>query len=543
MSLKWNHLIGGVVLLAACSCHRLQAQVFEVNGGASSLYQAEGGNITMHAPSMDASIGAGLLAGQFVGGFNLTKKTPKSTYLLGDDYIPFVLPTDIFDSSHYLVALGAGLQTRSWDTNIFAFGGAVSNDFSSPYFDGVRAQSPAGILFLDKKLQPRLTLSSKMVFSTEQTAIASLDWKPKANLDLAASGGVGANTPYGAASLSLTSKQIDLQAGYIDAGSQFHRLAIQLPILSEPNRENVVLTLRPFRFLSLMGGRQNFLTPLNNTANEVQSTLNQGSVGLLVADTNLSASFYRSSYQNNFDLAEAYTLDRAITSKAHANLAFFESRPSNGTRTREFVANLMQQITPRLGVTEVVSDAQGQTSVSFGGELLTNLLAISAEYQTYYVPIQNTSPFQEAMILDVQLHLFRGITLHGGTYVAPDGSLEYTADGTAVAVHESNGSNNGSILAGNAIGTKVIRGRVTDRQGRSVAGAAVMIDQLLVYTDDDGLFMVRERKIHTHALKVMTDRFLDGSTYKVVLAPATVRSADEGKETEADIIVERVRNP
>jgi hypothetical protein len=520
----------------------LTAQVFEVNGGASSIYQAEGGNVTMHAPSLDASIGAGLLAGQFVGGFNLTKKTPRSTYLLGDDYIPFVLPTDIFDTSHYLVALGAGIQTRQWNTDIFAFGGAVSNDFSSPYFDGVRAESPAGILFLDKKLQPHLSVSSKMVFSTEQTAIASLDWKPETNLDLAASGGVGANSPYGAASLKLTRKLIDLQAAYIQAGAQFHRLAIQLPILSEPNRENIVLTLRPFRFLSLTGARQNFLTPLNNSANEVQSTLNQGSAGLLVAGTNLSASIYRSSYQNNFDLAEAYTLDRAITSRAHANLSYFESRPSNGTRTREFVANLMQQINPRLGVTEVISEAQGQSSVSFGGELLTNLLAISAEYQTYYVPIQNSTPFQEAMILDVQLHLFRGITLHGGTYVGPDGSLEYTADGTALAVHESNGSNNGGILAGNAIGSKVIRGRVTDPQGHPVSGAAIMLDQLIVYTDDDGLFTVRERKIHTHRLKVMTDKFLDGSSYQVVSAPDTVKSAEEGNEKELLIVVKPATN-
>jgi hypothetical protein len=100
-----------MVFLIAIMIPNLHGQVFEVGGGASSLYQAQGGTLAAHGPSYDASIGAGIVAGKFVGGANLTKMVGRSTYILGDDYIRFQLPTDIFDTSHYLVAQGAGVKT------------------------------------------------------------------------------------------------------------------------------------------------------------------------------------------------------------------------------------------------------------------------------------------------------------------------------------------------------------------------------------------------------------------------------------------------
>lgn len=520
----------------------LHGQVFEITGGSSSLYQAQGGSVTVRGPNLDASIGAGLLAGALVGGANITRVVGKSTYIAGDDYVPFVLPTDIFDTSHYLVAVGAGLKTKMSGADVFGLAGAISNDFSSPFFEGVRAESPAGILFVDKALRPNLTISSRMVFSAQTTAIQSLDWKPAKDVDLAVSCGAGASQPYGAGSLSLSRRWIDIKAAYIEAGPQFHRVAIQMPILSEPDRENVVVTVRPGRYLSLSGGRQNFLTPIGSSTTEVKTTVNEGSANLLVARTGLSASLYQSTYLGSSDVATSYTADRDLFSRVHATVSYFESESSNTSRTRDFVTNLTETLSPRLNVTEMINRSQGQTTVSFGGGLLTNLVSISAEYQTYYVPLNTSSPFEQALILDGQLHLFHGITLHGATFVAPDGSTEYTADGQAIAVRQEAGSGGqeGGILAGSAIGSKVIQGRVTDPSGRPVAGAAVMIDKLEVYTDDEGAFFVRERKVHSHLLQVQVDKFLDGRVYRVVSAPSTIRSAEEGREPETVIVVERV---
>ena len=146
--------------------HKLFGQVFEVNGGASSLYQAQGGTLSVRGPSYKASLGAGTVAGRFVGGANFTKVVGRATWITGDDLIHFVLPTDIFDASHYVVAQGAGVLTTLRNTGVFAFAGATSTEFDSPLFEGARAENPAFILFLDRRLAPGLSLSSKMIFST-----------------------------------------------------------------------------------------------------------------------------------------------------------------------------------------------------------------------------------------------------------------------------------------------------------------------------------------------------------------------------------------
>jgi hypothetical protein len=141
-----------IVCLLAATALRSMGQVFQVHGGASSLYQAQGGTLSVRASSYTASVGAGTVAGRFAGGANVTKVVGPSTWIMGDDFIHFVLPTDIFDASHYIVAQGLGVMTTWKHTGVFAFAGATSTVFDSPLFEGARAENPAFILFLDKRI-------------------------------------------------------------------------------------------------------------------------------------------------------------------------------------------------------------------------------------------------------------------------------------------------------------------------------------------------------------------------------------------------------
>lgn len=95
----------------------------------------------MHARGFEASAGLGTAAGRRVGGGEWVKKTPRTTYTLGSENVPFNLPTDIFDNDHYLTALGAGARTKAGQTSIFAFLGAASTTFNTPFFEGARAGS------------------------------------------------------------------------------------------------------------------------------------------------------------------------------------------------------------------------------------------------------------------------------------------------------------------------------------------------------------------------------------------------------------------
>jgi hypothetical protein len=527
-----------ILCLLAAFAPQLIGQVFQVNGGVSTLYRVQGGTLSLRGPSYKFSLGAGTVDGRLVGGANLTKVVGRSTWIAGDDFIHFVLPTDIFDAGHYVVAQGAGVLTTLRNTGVFAFAGATSTEFDSPLFEGARAGNPAFLLFLDRRLTQSVSVSSKMIFSRQITAIEGLDWTAGDRLKIGFSGGVGANQPYGAASLDLRRKWIIVQAAYVEAGNQFHRAVVEAPLLSEPDRENVVVTLKPARYFSISGGRQNFLTPLSESQNNVRSSIDQATANLDLAGVGLVASFYHSTYLGDWNDSTAYSAGRDFTHRVHATASYLESRPNNATKTRAFIANFSEILTPRWDVTEVLTRSHGQTSVSFGGGFLSNLVSASAQYETYYVPQRNASPFVQAMIVDLQIHLFRGITLHGGSFVAPDGSVRYTADASGIMTREATGGR-GSVQH-YSIGSSILRGRVVDIKGQPVEGAALLIDNVPVFTDSDGRFFFRERRPHTHKLQVLTEKFLNGGRYTVQSAPATVKATKNGAEPEAVIIVTRV---
>ena len=76
------------------------------------------------------------------------------------------------------------------------------------------------------------------------------------------------------------------------------------------------------------------------------------------------------------------------------------------------------------------------------------------------------------MIVDLQINLFRGFSLHGGSFVAPDGSLRYTADASGIITREA--ASGGGSLQHYSIGNSVVRGRVVDTKGQPVDGAALL---------------------------------------------------------------------
>jgi hypothetical protein len=376
-----------------------------------------------------------------------------------------------------------------------------------------------------------------MIYSRQTTAIEGLDWEPADRLKVGISGGVGANQPYGAASVDFRRKWIIVKAAYIEAGDQFHRAVVDAPLESEPDRENISVSLKPTRFFSVTAGRQNFLTPLTHSQNNTRSSIDQGTAGLNFAGVGLLATFYHSTYLGNSNDSTAYSLGRDFTHRAHVTASYLESRPDKEPRTRSFIANLSEILTPRWNIIEVISRSHEQTSVSFGGGFLSNLVSASAQYETYYVPQRNSSPFVQAMIVDLQLHLFRGLTLHGASFVAPDGSLHYTADASEVMTHRTAGAGSSQRYS---IGSSIVRGQVVDEKGDPVAGAALLIDSVPIFTDSDGRFFLRERSPHTHRLQVLTDRFLDGGVYEVKSAPPTVKATRNDEERPALVVVKRV---
>lgn len=530
--------LGLSVLAASCCQHLLSAQTFELSGGTSTLYQAGGGSITVRAPSYDFTLGAGTIDGHIFEGAQLIKATTHAKYILGDDHINFYLPTDIFDSSHFLFARGVGMSTTRQQTDILAFVGATATEYSSPLFDGAKTNEPAGILFLKKTINSRWQLFSDTIISKEQTQIESLQWEPLPKLDLAVTAGVGANQPYGAASVNLSRTWIDLQAAYMGAGQQFHRVDLVSPLFAEPDRENILVTVRPSSFLTLSGAHQNYLVPQFPSTTNVRSSVDQGSAGLRVSGTLLNGAIYHSSYLDASNHAVSFSATRAFTERFHVMANYLASRPKDSAPTNSLISTFTEAFTARLSVNENLTISGGHTGINFGGQLLSNFATINADYQTIYVPAQNSAPFEQALILDIKLNLFGRLKLHGSSFVDATGNLRHTVDASTIVVR---GQSAGASSQYESMGDAIMQGCVVDSFGRQIEGAALLVDEKLIYTNEDGCFLVREHKPRTHKLQVVPAEFLASGNWSVVSAPPIIISSLERNRIETPVVVVMLR--
>ncbi len=529
-----------MVIAALLSLSAAGAQVFEVSGGNSSLYQAGGASLSVHGTHSDMTFGAGMMDGHFSYGATMEKQVGHSVYSAGDEMINFLLPTDVFDPSHYLFARGLGYRTHSAGTDIYAFAGTSSSTVESPIFQGGNFGKGMGFFSLKKQLSPTWTIWSDTLASTKMTEIAAAQWEPAKKFVLAASGGAGANQPYGAGSINLSRNWIDLMGSYVSAGQNFRRVVVSSPIQAEPYKGNLLVTLKPTTFLSLSGGTQNFLVPDQTTNQNESSGVRSASANLSVLGFSLGGSVYNSSALGETTNAAAFTASRDVTHWVRVMSNYMVSKPKGNTATSTFFTTITETLNQHFSVNESIDNSAGQTSILYGGSLLTNFLSITANYQSFYVPIDTSSPFQESLMLDVSLHLFGRATLHGATFVGPTGQTLYTTTVDAVGARGQAASSEGEQVF---IGDAVLRVQVVDTDNRPVEGAALMIDGKEVFTDDTGVFTMREHRPRTHTLKVLTLLFLDGQNWAVVSAPSTIHSSRRDDDPGAVIVVRRIPAP
>ena len=484
-------------------------------------------------------MGAGMINGHFYTGAQISKSFEKGTVTVGSDNVTFDLPTDIFQSGHYLTVVGVGVRSKVNDANIYTFLGESSTSFNSPFFAGARAEHPAYILFASGKVAPQWTAATRVLlpFSTRATIIHSFSYDDDRGTKFALAGGMGTGQLYMASSISMSHRIYDLKATYIESSTQFRRASIAAPLTAEPDRDNTLFTVRPTGWSSLSVGHQNYLTPIYNSDQNVRSTVNQASASVQLIGASLSASIYQSIYAGSHNLATAYSASRTLGSRIHAQASYLISRPDNFPESTSFITNIQERLTPRWSISQMVNSSGGRNTAGFGGSFLSNLVTLSADYQTFYVPSRISNPFEEALIVNAEIHLLGGLSLSGGTFVAPDGSLLYTtkAEGTISRDQRETPM----AIAHHAIGQMVVRGKVIDSSGQPIMGAALLVDQLPVYTDSQGYFIVREQKSHRHPLTVLVDQFLDGQLYKVISAPVEVHSSTTD-DSDAIVIVQRL---
>ena len=515
--------------------HSAQAQVFQLQGGSSTLFQAHGGSVGFRGSKYEGWVGAGYLDQLRFGAF-LRTKVRNYTLSLGDDEIPFRLPTDVFDSGHYFFARGMGVATKRERVSLFGFAGTTSSGFASPFFRAARSESGVGLLFLEAELSPTVRAFSHNVVSNRQTTITGLEWRPRQDLRMALAGGVGANNGYVSASLAAERGWVTVKAGYVGAGKQFRRIVVESPLSSEVTDENLLVVLRPNSFVTLTASHQNFLQPPFQQSKALQGAVDQMLANFTVAGWRLGGGLYRSTVSSSRNTGSSLSVGRNFASRLELGANLFHSRPSRGASSTTLVGNLREVISPRLSLLQLVTHSNGQTSVSFGGDFLSNRLALGVEYQTLYVPFRVGNPFKQALVLNLRLQLFGNFRVNAGTFVAPNGAVKYTVT-SGTYLYRNHGVEAGEAVAAITLPKYMVRGRVTDAEGKAVRGATLRIGSDTVFTDSQCRFFIRKGKATTYPLVVLVNEFLAPGPFAVISAPSTVTSTQEERAPEVTIVV------
>src|SRR4051812_3757340 len=138
-------------------------QVFRVQGGVSTMFNAEGASVDIKGPNYDANMGAGFFDGHLALGGFVRSRMGAYTIVSGDNNLSFDLPTDVFDSTHYFSARGVGVSKTGHDGGFYGFLGMTSSWFGTSFFQAAQSETPVGILFFDRRLKPDLHFYSREI--------------------------------------------------------------------------------------------------------------------------------------------------------------------------------------------------------------------------------------------------------------------------------------------------------------------------------------------------------------------------------------------
>src|SRR5688500_1144237 len=143
---RWRFLLPRLALAALVSWPAGAAgQVFELQGGGSSLHQGYGGALNVWGDRYEGNVGIGYLDGVRFSVF-LKQLIGKDTLRLGNDAIPVRFATDVFGSSQALLAQGAGIRRATKRFQLFAFVGASANAVPAPFVNALRHDRVIGVV-------------------------------------------------------------------------------------------------------------------------------------------------------------------------------------------------------------------------------------------------------------------------------------------------------------------------------------------------------------------------------------------------------------
>jgi hypothetical protein len=537
---KWLIRFALVCLIGMAVGRTVSGQSFSLTGGSSSMFDAHGASVEMRSPDYTSRIDLGYMNGPNLG-FSLLHLYRGDLLNAGDQQIPLVFPTDLFNRSYYFFGRGLSLLHKTKNTRLFMFTGVTSTNYWSPFLNVARGGSFTAAIFYERQLSPSVRWFSNNVFATRQTSIQSVEWTARKDIKMALSAGMGNDQAYGASSFSWSTPLLSVDASYALTGNAFKRVEVTSPELTENDRENVRIEYAPFRSVRIVASRNNYLSPMEAG---VASRAAVNGFGIWTGFTGMQfyGSLYQSSTSYGKSIAYALGAQRDITRRLQVGANYLGTRSSDH-ESHTILGNIRETFSSRLSLNQVINHSSGQTGVSFGGDFISNFATLSVDYQTVFLPFAQPGSGQLKQVIVVGLHfqLPRGIQFNAGTNVTPLGQIRYTTYASTYAYHGLAPASPGASFSG-AFFQNAVHGQVLNPDGQPIEGAALRIGTELAYTDSDGNFVVRMKKSSELNLKIAFDEFTTPGNYVVVEAPATVKAVRDDSAELYKIVLRRIPN-
>lgn len=475
-----------------------QAQVVELKGGDSTMFDAGGGSVILHFPNSTETIGAGIANGQLHFGVSSSFDWHQWHLTAGDDYLGLTVGTGL------AVPLRGLTAERQWKKQkLTVFAGAAGQFYSFPYFSATSVnQFGTGILY-QRKLPRGLELSTMgVVVGSQYTAIGALHYLGK-GFDASGAAGLLQSQPFVNGSISY----------------------------------------KPIKSLSFFAMRQDYFFDVQRTAPtgggsslvQEESTISNVGASANLRGFSLSASALTGTSGTN--QVSGQTFGGAVHPGPLAITASYYRSVHGGSVTSSFT----EKLTRRWSVSEFLTYSQGQWSINYGGSFTSNRLTASVGYLTNFVPYSTgVSPFQQTISVSVSWQLPHSTSITLATNTLPNGAVRWSTYGNSYV--------QGPLQMGNVAGQAhpnqttlmakfIVRGIVKDSSGIPVAGAAVLVGQEVAFTDSDGTFFVRFRKEHAVPIKVIPVDFRAPGNWHVISAPDTATPEPKDKATVVNIEV------
>ncbi len=486
-------------------------QGIQLSAGDSTEWRATGGQMKFLFKNSDTVLGGGLLNGERYLGFSEKINYRDYKISAGSMYLPFILKTDFYSNTIPFAA--AGLSVSKSGLTVFV--GTTASQWAVPFFFGSKTAEMTGVLFYTKKLSNAWSFDSSEAFSHRQTAIQTLTYRPLEPLSLSFAGGIGSNSPFAAGRIAYQSYHWKGIINYTFRGDKFERVSTPYQTYVENKGLNVAggFTSRHF---AISGDHTSTLNVIRDTL--VESTVTSMSTYGAFSILRLNASAFTGTSGGKPVSAQTAGLG-ATVGPVMGRMDVYHSPLATAIS-----ATFSEKINRRFSVTEYVQ----AHSVTLGGSYHSNRLRVSMGYGMSFFPVLNQ--FQKVLQAEITIQLPSSLTLTGSTLSTPDGRTHWTAYGNKYAQGPW-----GDIRVQHAAsisGKYSYTGAVLDQSGTPVAGAAIKIGDVEVFTDRLGRFILPTKKKLSKPLSVLPQEFMCAGKWDVISAPSTIEP-----ETEIRIVV------